>query len=99
MTMRVLGYLLRSNEANHFFSHGRRRLTFMCNNIQEKQRQQQQQYRQMPESRRYSKFSTHLSTERAMEMLCNLDQEERRNLREAMFKIDADKEKKQYESE
>lgn len=54
---------------------------------------------QLPESRRYSKFSTHLSTERAMEMLCNLDEEERRNLREAMFKIEADKEKKQYESE
>lgn len=98
--MRALGYLLRSNEANHFFSNGMRRLNFSaCNNSQEKQRLQQHTNRQLPESRRYSKFSTHLSTERAMEMLCNLDEEERRNLREAMFKIEADKEKKQYESE
>ncbi|XP_022234846.2 uncharacterized protein LOC111082908 isoform X4 [Drosophila obscura] len=48
--------------------------------------------------RRYSKFSTHLSEERAMELLCNLDEEERHNLRDAMGKIAADKEKKMYES-
>ncbi|XP_030377326.1 uncharacterized protein LOC115626188 isoform X1 [Scaptodrosophila lebanonensis] len=46
-----------------------------------------------------SKFSTHLSTERAMELICNLDEEERINLRQAMVKIDAEKEKKQYESQ
>ncbi|XP_030377327.1 transmembrane protein 65-like isoform X2 [Scaptodrosophila lebanonensis] len=46
-----------------------------------------------------SKFSTHLSTERAMELICNLDEEERINLRQAMVKIDAEKEKKQYEME
>ncbi|XP_016969395.1 uncharacterized protein LOC108037355 isoform X4 [Drosophila rhopaloa] len=50
-------------------------------------------------SSHYSKFSTHLSTERAMELLCNLDEEERSNLRCALGKIDADKEKKLYESQ
>ncbi|XP_044249608.1 transmembrane protein 65 isoform X2 [Drosophila takahashii] len=49
--------------------------------------------------RNYSKFSTHLSTERAMDLLCNLDDEERSNLRSALGKIDADKEKKLYEIE
>ncbi|XP_017152123.1 uncharacterized protein C03B8.3 isoform X1 [Drosophila miranda] len=49
--------------------------------------------------RRYSKFSTHLSEERAMELLCNLDEEERHNLRDALGKMDADKEKKMYESQ
>ncbi|XP_017038723.1 transmembrane protein 65 isoform X2 [Drosophila ficusphila] len=49
--------------------------------------------------RSYSKFSTHLSTERAMELLCNLDEEERSNLRCALGKMDADKEKKLYEIE
>ncbi|XP_017152124.1 transmembrane protein 65 isoform X2 [Drosophila miranda] len=49
--------------------------------------------------RRYSKFSTHLSEERAMELLCNLDEEERHNLRDALGKMDADKEKKMYEIE
>ncbi|SPP86218.1 uncharacterized protein C03B8.3 isoform X1 [Drosophila guanche] len=49
--------------------------------------------------RRYSKFSTHLNEERAMELLCNLDEEERHNLRDALGKIDADKEKKMYESQ
>ncbi|XP_017038725.1 uncharacterized protein LOC108086333 isoform X4 [Drosophila ficusphila] len=49
--------------------------------------------------RSYSKFSTHLSTERAMELLCNLDEEERSNLRCALGKMDADKEKKLYESQ
>ncbi|XP_034135044.1 transmembrane protein 65 isoform X2 [Drosophila guanche] len=49
--------------------------------------------------RRYSKFSTHLNEERAMELLCNLDEEERHNLRDALGKIDADKEKKMYEIE
>jgi len=33
-----------------------------------------------------------------MELLCNLDEEERDNLRSAMFKMEADKEKKLYES-
>ncbi|XP_017079333.2 uncharacterized protein LOC108113291 [Drosophila eugracilis] len=47
--------------------------------------------------RNYSKFSTHLSTERAMELICNLDKEERSNLRNALGKIDAEKEKKFYE--
>ncbi|XP_052837458.1 transmembrane protein 65 isoform X2 [Drosophila gunungcola] len=50
-------------------------------------------------SSNYSKFNTHLSTERAMELLCNLDEEERSNLRCALGKIDADKEKKFYEIE
>ncbi|XP_017856745.1 PREDICTED: uncharacterized protein LOC108609535 [Drosophila arizonae] len=50
-------------------------------------------------SRKYSKFSTHLNSERAMELLCNLDADERHNLRDAMFKLEADKEKKQYESQ
>ncbi|KAH8272149.1 hypothetical protein KR018_004031, partial [Drosophila ironensis] len=49
--------------------------------------------------RSYSKFSTHLSTERAMELICNLDEEERSNLRGALGKMDADKEKKLYESQ
>ncbi|XP_068151640.1 uncharacterized protein [Drosophila tropicalis] len=49
--------------------------------------------------RSYSKFSTHLNTERAMELLCNLDEEERANLRDAMYKMEADKEKKEYESQ
>ncbi|XP_068151642.1 transmembrane protein 65 isoform X2 [Drosophila tropicalis] len=49
--------------------------------------------------RSYSKFSTHLNTERAMELLCNLDEEERANLRDAMYKMEADKEKKEYEIE
>jgi len=48
--------------------------------------------------RNYSKFSTHITTERAMNLLCNLDEEERSNLRSALDKIDADKEKKLYES-
>nr|XP_016937984.1 uncharacterized protein LOC108015917 isoform X7 [Drosophila suzukii] len=47
--------------------------------------------------RNYSKFSTHITTERAMNLLCNLDEEERSNLRSALDKIDADKEKKLYE--
>ncbi|XP_044778583.1 uncharacterized protein LOC27208639 isoform X5 [Drosophila simulans] len=47
--------------------------------------------------RNYSKFSTHLSMERAMELLCNLDDEERSNLRSALGRLDADKEKKLYE--
>lgn len=34
-----------------------------------------------------------------MELLCNLDDEERHNLRDAMSKLEADKEKKLYESE
>jgi len=33
-----------------------------------------------------------------MNLLCNLDEEERSNLRSALDKIDADKEKKLYES-
>ncbi|XP_037731149.1 transmembrane protein 65-like isoform X8 [Drosophila subpulchrella] len=37
--------------------------------------------------------------ERAMDLLCNLDEEERSNLRSALDKIDADKEKKLYEIE
>ncbi|XP_064554063.1 transmembrane protein 65 isoform X2 [Drosophila montana] len=41
-------------------------------------------------SRDYSKFSTHLSSERAMELLCNLDEDERLNLRDAMCKLEAD---------
>ncbi|XP_032571854.1 transmembrane protein 65 isoform X2 [Drosophila sechellia] len=49
--------------------------------------------------RNYSKFSTHLSMERAMELLCNLDDEERSNLRSALSRLDADKEKKLYEIE
>ncbi|XP_037731146.1 uncharacterized protein C03B8.3-like isoform X5 [Drosophila subpulchrella] len=49
--------------------------------------------------RNYSKFSTHITTERAMDLLCNLDEEERSNLRSALDKIDADKEKKLYESQ
>ncbi|XP_037731148.1 transmembrane protein 65-like isoform X7 [Drosophila subpulchrella] len=49
--------------------------------------------------RNYSKFSTHITTERAMDLLCNLDEEERSNLRSALDKIDADKEKKLYEIE
>ncbi|XP_033152034.1 uncharacterized protein C03B8.3 isoform X1 [Drosophila mauritiana] len=49
--------------------------------------------------RNYSKFSTHLSMERAMELLCNLDDEERSNLRSALGRLDADKEKKLYESQ
>ncbi|XP_033150804.1 uncharacterized protein LOC108607651 [Drosophila busckii] len=49
--------------------------------------------------RSYSKFNTHLNNERAMELLCNLDDEERKVLREALSKMNADKEKKQYESE
>ncbi|XP_070854366.1 transmembrane protein 65-like isoform X2 [Drosophila suzukii] len=49
--------------------------------------------------RNYSKFSTHITTERAMNLLCNLDEEERSNLRSALDKIDADKEKKLYEIE
>ncbi|XP_070854371.1 uncharacterized protein [Drosophila suzukii] len=49
--------------------------------------------------RNYSKFSTHITTERAMNLLCNLDEEERSNLRSALDKIDADKEKKLYEKE
>ncbi|XP_030240897.1 uncharacterized protein LOC108658289 isoform X1 [Drosophila navojoa] len=57
-----------------------------------------QQHLPIP-SRRYSKFSTHLNSERAMELLCNLDADERHNLRDAMFKLEADKEKKQYESQ
>ncbi|XP_041632793.1 transmembrane protein 65 isoform X2 [Drosophila kikkawai] len=52
-----------------------------------------------PALRKYSKFSTHLSTERAMELLCNLDEEERSNLRCALGKVEADKEKKLYEIE
>ncbi|XP_020809395.1 transmembrane protein 65-like isoform X2 [Drosophila serrata] len=52
-----------------------------------------------PAHRNYSKFSTHLSTERAMELLCNLDEEERSNLRCALGKMEADKEKKLYEIE
>ncbi|KAH8292793.1 hypothetical protein KR054_006458 [Drosophila jambulina] len=52
-----------------------------------------------PANRKYSKFSTHLSTERAMELLCNLDEEERSNLRCALGKVEADKEKKLYESQ
>ncbi|XP_050745778.1 uncharacterized protein LOC108031632 isoform X4 [Drosophila biarmipes] len=48
--------------------------------------------------RNYSKFSTHITTERAMDLLCNLDEKERSNLRFALDKIDADKEKKLYES-
>ncbi|XP_017032147.1 transmembrane protein 65 isoform X1 [Drosophila kikkawai] len=52
-----------------------------------------------PALRKYSKFSTHLSTERAMELLCNLDEEERSNLRCALGKVEADKEKKLYESQ
>nr|AAS93757.1 LD20259p [Drosophila melanogaster] len=43
--------------------------------------------------RNYSKFSTHLSMERALELLCNLDDEERGNLRSALGRLDADKEK------
>eukprot|EP00099_Drosophila_melanogaster_P001028 NP_001036408.1 uncharacterized protein Dmel_CG17715, isoform F [Drosophila melanogaster] len=49
--------------------------------------------------RNYSKFSTHLSMERALELLCNLDDEERGNLRSALGRLDADKEKKLYEIE
>ncbi|XP_039479901.1 uncharacterized protein C03B8.3 isoform X1 [Drosophila santomea] len=49
--------------------------------------------------RNYSKFSTHLSMDRAMELLCNLDDEERSNLRSALGRLDADKEKKLYESQ
>ncbi|XP_043947124.1 uncharacterized protein LOC108031632 isoform X2 [Drosophila biarmipes] len=49
--------------------------------------------------RNYSKFSTHITTERAMDLLCNLDEKERSNLRFALDKIDADKEKKLYESQ
>ncbi|XP_043947125.1 transmembrane protein 65 isoform X3 [Drosophila biarmipes] len=49
--------------------------------------------------RNYSKFSTHITTERAMDLLCNLDEKERSNLRFALDKIDADKEKKLYEIE
>jgi len=36
--------------------------------------------------------------ERALELLCNLDDEERGNLRSALGRLDADKEKKLYES-
>ncbi|XP_017097575.3 transmembrane protein 65 isoform X1 [Drosophila bipectinata] len=46
--------------------------------------------------RSYSKFSTHLSTERAMELLCNLDEDERCNLRDALGKIDDEKKKKLF---
>ncbi|KAH8321746.1 hypothetical protein KR074_007798 [Drosophila pseudoananassae] len=48
--------------------------------------------------RSYSKFSTHLSTERAMELLCNLDEDERCNLRDALGKIDDEKKKKLFKS-
>lgn len=48
--------------------------------------------------RSYSKFNTHLSTERAMELLCNLDEEERCNLRDALRKIDDEKKKKLFKS-
>ncbi|KAH8377513.1 hypothetical protein KR093_005788 [Drosophila rubida] len=51
------------------------------------------------DGRHYSKFSSHLNSERAMELVCNLDEEERVNLRDAMFKIEANKEKKLYESQ
>ncbi|XP_032309146.1 uncharacterized protein LOC26514811 isoform X3 [Drosophila ananassae] len=49
--------------------------------------------------RSYSKFNTHLSTERAMELLCNLDEEERCNLRDALGKIDDEKKKKLFKIE
>ncbi|XP_044572051.1 uncharacterized protein LOC26514811 isoform X5 [Drosophila ananassae] len=48
--------------------------------------------------RSYSKFNTHLSTERAMELLCNLDEEERCNLRDALGKIDDEKKKKLFKN-
>ncbi|XP_030377328.1 transmembrane protein 65-like [Scaptodrosophila lebanonensis] len=44
---------------------------------------------QMRISKPYSKFSSYLSTERAMELICNLDEEERINLREAMTTLEA----------
>ncbi|XP_051858592.1 uncharacterized protein LOC117563798 isoform X1 [Drosophila albomicans] len=51
------------------------------------------------DGRSYSKFSSHLNSERAMELLCNLDEDERHNLRDAMFKMESDKVKKLYESQ
>ncbi|XP_051858598.1 transmembrane protein 65 isoform X10 [Drosophila albomicans] len=51
------------------------------------------------DGRSYSKFSSHLNSERAMELLCNLDEDERHNLRDAMFKMESDKVKKLYEME
>lgn len=56
------------------------------------------QQRLVASSRCYSKFSTHLNSERAMELLCNLDEDERLNLRDAMYKLEADLVKKQFES-
>ncbi|XP_030555002.1 transmembrane protein 65 isoform X2 [Drosophila novamexicana] len=57
------------------------------------------QQRLVASSRCYSKFSTHLNSERAMELLCNLDEDERLNLRDAMYKLEADLVKKQFEME
>ncbi|KRF81127.1 transmembrane protein 65 isoform X2 [Drosophila virilis] len=57
------------------------------------------QQRLVASSRCYSKFSTHLNSERAMELLCNLDEDERLNLRDAMCKLEADLVKKQFEME
>ncbi|KAH8400519.1 hypothetical protein KR222_002938 [Zaprionus bogoriensis] len=71
---------------------------FTFNNGSNKCNHNVQQW-QRPVCRDYSKFSTHLNSERAMELLCNLDDEERHNLRDAMFKMEADKEKKLYEIE
>ncbi|XP_032592618.1 uncharacterized protein LOC116805352 isoform X1 [Drosophila grimshawi] len=68
------------------------------NNLRQQQLQQQQLIL-FANSRNYSKFGTHLSSERAMELLCNLDEDERHNLRDAMFKLEADKVKKQFESQ
>ncbi|XP_032592619.1 transmembrane protein 65 isoform X2 [Drosophila grimshawi] len=68
------------------------------NNLRQQQLQQQQLIL-FANSRNYSKFGTHLSSERAMELLCNLDEDERHNLRDAMFKLEADKVKKQFEME
>ncbi|KAH8256191.1 hypothetical protein KR026_010221 [Drosophila bipectinata] len=49
--------------------------------------------------RNYSEVSTHLSSERATELLGNLDDEELKNLRGALGKLDSDKEKKNFESQ
>ncbi|KAM8715383.1 hypothetical protein ACLKA7_002437 [Drosophila subpalustris] len=81
-----------------------RRITFMAatcnryNNSNIKYGNPVLHQRLLTESRSYSKFSHHLNSERAMELLYNLDEEERNNLRDAMQKIEADKNKKFYES-
>ncbi|KAH8263420.1 hypothetical protein KR044_008763 [Drosophila immigrans] len=51
------------------------------------------------DGRSYSKFSSHLNGERAMELLCNLDEDERHNLRDAMCKLEATNVKKMLEME